>query len=78
MKKSTGWRKSAVLENGLELGGEIWHVFRSDAETFKSEVFLRNSKIWDMSYDHIEHKRNEKKVPGWEILIIFAILDIVI
>ena len=60
-KKRTGWLKSTVLENGWELGGEIWQFFRLDAETFKSGVFLCNSKIWGISYDHIEHKWNEKK-----------------
>ena len=35
--------KLTVLEKFLELGGEIWQFFRSGAETFKNEVFLKNS-----------------------------------
>ena len=41
-----------VLENYLELGGEIWQFFRSGAETFKNEVFLKNSGYKYYTYHH--------------------------
>ena len=41
--KKKDFFKLTVLEKFLELGGEIWQFFRSGAETFKNEIFLKNS-----------------------------------
>ena len=71
-----------VFEEFLELGGGIWQVFRSGAETSKNEVFLENSAYaWYgcLSYHYIDHNNpgfwDLAQLPGGGVPEFWSILE---